>query len=204
MQNGGAEVWVGAVFEFVGGQAPNVHSLAVSDVVSMFRHKCFRILLSVINYLPAMSDTDVRQLVVLALAEFGYDWHDDNVTYMWLHTNWRQTRDRPRPTGAWGKQIRKLEHDVRTALTAERPPPDPMPAARHRSRSPHRDPQVHQLEVPQASQVLAAVVQRDTHQKQAIVDRLMANTAAQLSAGDHENWIPKAHVPMATIDARPL
>ena len=47
-----------------------------------------------------MSDgdySDVGQLVAIALAQFGDAWHEDNVNYTWLHANWSQTRDSPRP-----------------------------------------------------------------------------------------------------------
>ena len=58
--------------------------------------------------------SDVKQLVELALAQFGDAWHKDNVNYTWLHKNWSHTRDRPRPN-TWGAQIKQLERDVRKA-----------------------------------------------------------------------------------------
>ena len=64
-----------------------------------------------------MSDTDVNQLVQLAKAQFGDDWHKDNVSWSWVHSNWSQTRGKPRPK-VWGAQIKKLEQKVREALTA--------------------------------------------------------------------------------------
>ncbi len=39
-----------------------------------------------------MSATDVQQLATLALEQFGNDWHEDNVTYEWIHTKWSQSK----------------------------------------------------------------------------------------------------------------
>ena len=144
--------------------------------------------------------SDVKQLVELALAQFGDAWHKDNVNYTWLHKNWSHTRDRPRPN-TWGTQIKQLERDVRKALTALSPPPGPRPAESHRSRSPRRDPQAHQLEVPQASQVSQSSGgsgSGEQTRKQAIVDSLMANTAAELL--DSSDWSAASHVPLETMD----
>ena len=80
-----------------------------------------------------MSETDVSQLVELALNQFGDDWHRDNVNYLWIHNHWSETKDKPKPK-KWGIQIRNLEQAVRNALTLRSPP-----LARSRSpRSPPR------------------------------------------------------------------
>ena len=63
-----------------------------------------------------MSETDVNELVELALDQFGDTWHCDNVNFLWVHNHWSVTKDVPKPR-KWGKQIRALEKAVRNALT---------------------------------------------------------------------------------------
>ena len=88
-----------------------------------------------------MSETDVSQLVELALNQFGDAWHCANVSYLWIHNHWSETKDKPKPK-KWGNQIRKLEQAVRNALTLRSrprsPPPGPRCASRSRSLSPQR------------------------------------------------------------------
>ena len=81
----------------------------------------------------SMSEKEVNQLAILALAEFGDAWHNDNVTYTWLHANWNQTRGKPRPK-TWKTQIKQLGDDVWKALTALSPPPGPILVESDRSR----------------------------------------------------------------------
>ena len=68
-----------------------------------------------------MTEAQVNEPVQLALATIGDVWHEDNVTYSWLHAKWSQARDRPRPK-VWRKQIKQLKVDVLTALTVLRQP----------------------------------------------------------------------------------
>ena len=93
------------------------------------------------------------ELVQLALATFGDAWHEDNVTYSWLHANWSQTRDRPRPK-VWRKQIKQLKVDVLTALTVLRQPAVRNASERQKSRSPHRDHRLQKLMTAQASKFI--------------------------------------------------
>ena len=65
-----------------------------------------------------MSETDVSQLVELALNQFGDAWHCDNVCYLWIHNNWSQTKGKPKKeswsrTKGWKKPIKELEEAVR-------------------------------------------------------------------------------------------
>ena len=152
-----------------------------------------------------MSDTEeVNNLVQLALAEFGDAWYRDNVNYAWLHAHRPETRDRPRPKKKWGTQIYQLEHDVRKALTALRPPPE-TPVRSYKSRSPRRDTEARHVEPPNASQFSQSIGSSGSEgpsQLQVIVDRLMANTAAELpcDSADKKSWTAEPHAPLETLD----
>ena len=130
-----------------------------------------------------MTEAQVNELLQLALATFGDAWHEDNVSYSWLHANWTETRDRPRPK-VWRKQIKQLKVDVLTALTVLRQPAVRNASERQRSRSPHRDHRLQQLTTPQAARLfrVSSSCNSSGHflRKRAIVAKLMANTDANL------------------------
>ena len=125
-----------------------------------------------------MTEAQVDELVQLALATFGDMWQEDNVTYSWLHANWSETRDRPRPS-VWRKQIKQLKVDVLTTLMVLRQPAVSNASERQRSRSPHGDNRSQQWTTPQTGKLLrvGGKCKTDIHlRKQAIVDRLMSKT----------------------------
>ena len=172
-----------------------------------------------------MSETDVSQLVELALDEFGDAWHLDGVNYLWIHNNWSRTKGKPRPK-TWGRQIRDLEEAVRNALTLRSPPvthgsPRPQsPTATRllqrgasRSRSPQRlDASLSRSRSPPRSlggSSSSAPGPHDLEQeKRNIVDRLMRSPDAlpeqlDLSATTHvplltmDDWIAELHEAVA-------
>ena len=140
-----------------------------------------------------MSETDVSQLVELALSQFGDAWHCDNVCYLWIHNNWSETKGKPRPKD-WGKQIKKLEKAVRDALIQRCPPPDPW-ARRSKSRSPPSPSRPH---FPPRSfcSSLGSSSSAPDQDKAAIVARLMANPDAELKF----DRAAASHVPLETLD----
>ena len=139
-----------------------------------------------------MSETDVEQLVKLALSQFGDAWHCDNVCYLWIHNNWSPTKDKPRPKN-WGNQIRNLEKAVRDALTLRSPPADPG-ARGSKSRSPPRP-----RSPPRSlGSSLGSSSSAPDQDKAAIVARLMANSDAELP--EKFDWTAPSHVPLETLD----
>ena len=156
-----------------------------------------------------MADTDasdVSQLVALASAEFGEHWKNDKVNYAWVHANWRQTKDSSRSwskeTRSWREKVKKMCCDTCKYLTALESLSGPES---HRSRSPRQDKNARF--VPQASRSSLSYGRGGKDwwtQRQAIVDRLVANNDAELPWIEDETlpdpYKPKPHVPMETMD----
>ena len=70
----------------------------------------------------SITEGDVDELIQKALLAFGDSWHHDgNVSFRWVHENWSQTKDQPKPN-KWKGHIRTLTTLVWASLEKSHPP----------------------------------------------------------------------------------
>ena len=139
--------------------------------------------------------SNAEELAHKASAEFG-DAAQYCVTYKWLHYNWSETKDSPSASKA-GKKLKKLWHDVEEILKKLSPPSNPSQSSGNQSSG---SPSTHEGYQPDRA---------SNERRQALVDRLMENTAAPLpdSCSWHtplnymDEWVHELH---KAVDASPV